>query len=93
MAWYLVKPSDNFAFTLPRIGVPAGAGNFSLHHRVKTGSAAHPASYPLGAGSLSLGIKRPGREADHSLPSSSKVKNAWRYTSTPPIILHGVALS
>jgi hypothetical protein len=26
----------------------AGAGNFSLHHRVQTGSGAHPASYPMG---------------------------------------------
>jgi len=25
-----------------------GAGNFSLHHRVQTGSGAHPASYPMG---------------------------------------------
>jgi hypothetical protein len=34
-------------------------------------------------GTLSLGIKRPGREADHSPPSSAEVKNAWSYTSTP----------
>jgi hypothetical protein len=27
---------------------PAGAGNFSLHHRVQNGSGAHPASYPMG---------------------------------------------
>jgi hypothetical protein len=26
----------------------AGAGNFSLHRRVQNGSAAHPASYPMG---------------------------------------------
>jgi hypothetical protein len=26
------------------------AGNFSLHHGVQIGSAAHPASYPLGTG-------------------------------------------
>jgi hypothetical protein len=26
---------------------PAGAGNFSLHHRVQTGSEAHPAFYPM----------------------------------------------
>jgi hypothetical protein len=35
------------------------------------------------AGSLSLVIKRPGREADHSPPSRAEVKNAWSYTSTP----------
>jgi hypothetical protein len=28
--------------------VPAGAGNFSLHHGVQTGSGAHPDSYPMG---------------------------------------------
>jgi len=27
---------------------------------------------------LSLGIKRQGREADHSPPSNAEVKNAWR---------------
>jgi hypothetical protein len=48
--------------------------NFSLGHRVQTGSGAHPASYPMGIGDLSLGVKRPRREADHSLPSSAEVK-------------------
>jgi hypothetical protein len=32
-------------------------------------------------GDLSLGLKRPGREADHSPPSSAKVKNVWNYNS------------
>jgi hypothetical protein len=60
------------------VRVPAEAGNFSLHHRVQTGSGAHPASYPLVTrGSF------PGGEADHSPPSSVEVKNAWSYTSTP----------
>jgi hypothetical protein len=31
-----------------RARFPAGAGNFSLHHRVQNGSGAHPASYPMG---------------------------------------------
>jgi hypothetical protein len=29
-------------------------------------------------------IKRLGREADHSPPSSAEVKKTWIYTSTPP---------
>jgi hypothetical protein len=65
-----------------RVRFPAGAGNFSLHHRVQTGSGSHPASYPMGTGAVSLGIKRPGRKVDHSPPSSAEVKNAWSYTST-----------
>jgi len=36
------------------------------------------------------GVKQPEREADHSPPSSAKVKNDWSYTSTPPRRLHGV---
>jgi hypothetical protein len=42
---------------------------------------------------ISLGVKRPRREADHSPPSSAEVKNAWSYTSTTPINLHGKVLS
>jgi hypothetical protein len=62
---------------------PAGSGNFSLHHRVQTGSGAHPASYPMGTrSSFTGGIKRPGREAEHSPPPSAEVKNAWSYTSS-----------
>jgi hypothetical protein len=35
---------------------------------------------------LSLGVKRPEREDDHSPPSSAEVKNAWSYTSTPQYV-------
>jgi hypothetical protein len=35
-------------------------------------------------GALSPGVKRPGREADHSPPTSAEVKKMWIYTSTPP---------
>jgi hypothetical protein len=30
------------------------------------------------------GVKRPGREADHSPPASAEVKKMWVYTTTPP---------
>jgi hypothetical protein len=44
-------------------------------------------------GTLSVGVKRPVREADHSPPPSAEVKNACSCTSTPPIRLNGVVLS
>jgi hypothetical protein len=44
-------------------------------------------------GALSPEGRRPGRETDHSPPSSAEVKNEWSYTSTPRIRLHGVVLS
>jgi len=47
--------------------------NFSLHHRVHTGTGAHPASYPMGTR---------GSFADHSPPSSAEVNNEWSCTST-----------
>jgi hypothetical protein len=37
-------------------------------------------------GALSLEVKQPGREADHSPPSSAKVKNAWSYTPLPQYV-------
>jgi hypothetical protein len=98
MAWYfkmLYKSRDSsvdiaLGYGLndrgSRVRFPAGAGNFSLHHRVQNGSGAHPASYPRGTGSLSLRVKRPGREANHSPPSSAVVTNAWSYTSTPQYV-------
>jgi hypothetical protein len=42
---------------------------------------------------INLGVQRLGREADNSPPSSAEVRNAWSYTSTPLILLHGVVLS
>jgi hypothetical protein len=56
-----------------RVRFPAGAGNFSLYHRVQIGSEAHPASCPMCTEGFSLGVKLPGREADHAPPSSPEV--------------------
>jgi hypothetical protein len=62
---------------------PGGAGNFSLHHHVETGSGAYPTPYSMGTRGFFPGVKRPGREADRTPPSSAEVKNAWSYISTP----------
>jgi hypothetical protein len=35
-------------------------------------------------------VNQPRREADHSTLSGAETKKEWRYTSTPPIHLHGV---
>jgi hypothetical protein len=45
-----------------------------LYVSVNNGSGAHPASYPRVRGALSLGVKRPGREADHSPPPGTEVR-------------------
>jgi hypothetical protein len=64
------------AGSLNVVRVPAEAGNFPLHHRVQTGSGAHPVSYPMGTVGSFPGVKRAGREADHSPPYSADVNNA-----------------
>jgi hypothetical protein len=43
-----------------RVQFPAGAGNFSLHHRVQNGSGAYPPSYPMGTRSSFPGGKVAG---------------------------------
>jgi hypothetical protein len=43
-----------------RVRFPAGAGNFSLHHRVQNGSGAHSASYPMGTSGCLPGDKAAG---------------------------------
>jgi hypothetical protein len=48
---------------------PACTRYFDLRS-VQTDFGAHPTSYPMGTGA-----NVPGREADHSPPSSSEVKN------------------
>jgi hypothetical protein len=57
--------------------------NFSLLHIVQTGSGVHPTSYKVGTGGSFPGVKRQGREADHSPLTSAEVKKMWIYTSTP----------
>jgi hypothetical protein len=43
-------------------------------------------------GNITPEINLPVYAADYSHPSSTKVKNAWSYTSTPPVSRHGVVL-
>jgi hypothetical protein len=43
-------------------------------------------------GILTPGLNRPEREADHTPPFSAELKNAWSFTSTPPVRPHGVVL-
>jgi hypothetical protein len=66
-----------------RVRFPAGAGIFLFTTASRT--ALEPNQPPIQwvPGALSLVVKRPGREADHSPPASAEDKNAWSYTSTP----------
>jgi hypothetical protein len=50
-------------------------------HIVKIVSGYHLFNEYLGI--FSLGVKRPGCDADHSSPTSDEVKNTWIYASIP----------
>jgi hypothetical protein len=55
---------------------PAEAKDFSSSLCVQTGSGVHPASCTMGTGGpFSGGKARPGRDTDHSPPSSAEVVN------------------
>jgi hypothetical protein len=57
-----------------RFRFPAGLGNFLITTASRT--ALGPIQPPIKwvSGAVSLEVKRPGREADHSSPSSAEVK-------------------
>jgi hypothetical protein len=55
------------------VRVPEGTGNI-FHHRIQTVPEAHPASYSMDTGAISLEVKRPGHEADNSPASNAEVK-------------------
>jgi hypothetical protein len=74
------------------VRLPTGARYSSLLHSVQTVSGAHPASYSIGTGGLSPGVKRPGREADNSPPSSAESRMVELYLPSP-ISLHGILLN
>jgi hypothetical protein len=66
---------------------PAGA----LASRPDLGPTQLPIQWALEI--FSPELKRPGREAYHSLPSSAEFKNAWSYNSAPQKCPRGVELN
>jgi len=74
-------------YTSARLGIFL----FTTAFRTSLGPTQFPIQWVQGV--LSPRVKRPGREADHSPPSSAEVSNEWSYTSDPSIHLHGVVLS
>jgi hypothetical protein len=69
--WGLCDAVTEFNVT---VGVMHRNVELNCHHCVQNGSGAHPASYPMGTRGYFPGVKRPGREADHSPPPNAEVK-------------------
>jgi hypothetical protein len=68
------------------VGISQSAGragqDFFLFHSVQTISGAYTACYPMGTWDSFPEVKRPGREADPSPPSTTKIKNGG---AIPPL--------
>jgi hypothetical protein len=66
---------------------PGGVKNFGFSTASRP--ALRPTQPPIEwvPGALHPGVKRPGREADNSPPTSAEVKKTWIYTSTSPLRL------
>jgi hypothetical protein len=67
------------------VRAPVGSRIFSSPRRPdQTSTRIHPTSNTMATGGSFQEIKRPGSEADHSPPTSAKVKKMWIYTSIFP---------
>jgi hypothetical protein len=90
--WYRSRDSavgiaSVYGLNDPGVGirVPVEARIFSSRSsRPVLGPTQPPVQWVPGA--LSPGKKLPGREADHSPPTSADVKKTWIYTSTSPYV-------
>jgi hypothetical protein len=64
---------------------------FTIASRLALGTTQPPIQWVIRA--FSLEVKQPGREADHSFPSSAEVKECVDLYFNSPIRLHGVVFS
>jgi hypothetical protein len=69
-----------------RGSLPGRDTTFSLLHSVPTGFGAQPVCYSVDTGGAFFGIKRHGREADHSLQSNAEVKNGGVIPPAPAYV-------
>jgi hypothetical protein len=77
-----------------RVRFPAGGGLGIFLFTTASRTALGPTQLPIQRvpGTLSLGVKRLGREAYQSAPFSAEVKNAWSYTSIPQYVFMACCL-
>jgi hypothetical protein len=90
-SWYGGRGSSVSSVTRLRAGRP-GLDSLPGQECLLIATASRPVLGPTQPyiqwvpGTLSPGVKRPGREDDHLPPSSAEVKNTCSYTSTCPCV-------
>jgi hypothetical protein len=68
------------------VQVPVGGKNFDFSMLSRPALGPTQPTIQKVLGTVSMKVKRPGYEADHSPPTSAEVKKMWIYTSTPPYV-------
>ena len=87
--WKLVGTVTPLQTVLCRVHIPQGQEIFLFF--VTSHVLWRPPSLPFSGYRVSLlEVKWPVREADHSPPSSAKVKTELSYSYTLPVCVHGV---
>ena len=83
-AWFhMWVELDGAAMTVTRLQAGRSRVQFLSGTRNSLLQNVHTASYSMG-----FKTKQLRHKANHSFPTSTKVKNEWSYTSTPPICFH-----
>jgi hypothetical protein len=82
----IITTFSTIQFYLCGVRVPTGAGNFSLHHRVRTGSGAHPPSYPMGTTGSFPGGKAELHSSQYAFMTCCSVKAQGQFYILPYII-------
>jgi hypothetical protein len=59
---------------------PPWASGYPFSTTIQTSPCAYPASCTMGTGSLIMGMKHPGHDADHPIPPRAQAKNQEHYT-------------
>jgi hypothetical protein len=72
------------------VGVPVGSRIENFLFSTSSRPALGPTQPPI---QWVLGVKRPGRETDHSPPAKAEDKKTWVYSSTSPYAFMGVVLT
>jgi hypothetical protein len=89
-----MESHDSSVGTATFYGLDGRGTGFRVHAELRISASPYrpdrlcgPPKNPVGTGGSFPGVKRPGRESDHSPPTTAEVEETLVCTSAPPISL------